>query len=139
MRIQKILLYIEPKALVEPISLFAMNLARPYDARVFALSIIKHQIPEIKARSEEQAWKRLYEIEEDAFEAGIKTSLLLEEIETVTQNRLTTKLINLCQTFKTDLLVVSSDAKLNIKKLIGETTIPIIIVPPIQNLSKLEV
>ena len=136
MNLKKILLYIEPKPGIETISQFTVNLARPYDARVFALSIIKRPVPDIKNKTEEQAWKRLYEVEEDAFETGIKISLLLEEIEIKNRNTLTQKLINLAATFQVDLIVVASDAKLNLKKLTSETAVPVIVVPLRQNLQK---
>lgn len=129
---KKILLYIEPKTEIEKISRFTMDLAKQYDARVFALVIIKSAlagIPKVKTRTEEQAWKRLYEIEEDAFESEVKISLLLEEIEPMNRNALTQKLINVALTFQAELIIFSSKAKLNLKKLTGRTTIPIIIVP----------
>lgn len=132
----KLLLYIEPKAVVEPISSFTMSLARLYDARVFALSIISRPLPEVKTRTEESAWKRLYEIEEDAFEAGIKISLLLEEIDSMTHSALTKKLIDLAQTFQSDILIISNNVKLNIKELTGQITIPVIVVPPGNNIIK---
>lgn len=139
MNTKKILLYIEPKAVVEPISSFTMSFARLYDARVFALSIIKHPLPEVKTRIEEEAWKRLYEIEEDAFETGVKISLLLEEIDTMTPSALTKKLIDLIQTFQADILIISNNVKLNIKELTGEITIPVIIVPLSHNIISKEV
>jgi hypothetical protein len=129
MTINKILLYIEPNNAIETISQFAVNLAKRYDARLIALSIIKHPSPEIKSRSEDQAWKRLYEIEEDAFEIGIKISLLLEELAPRNQHSLTQKLINLCSTFQVDMVIISNQAKFNLKTLTTETTIPLIVVP----------
>jgi hypothetical protein len=129
MKIEKILVYIEPTAKVEPLSQFAVELARSNDARVFALSIIKSPSTEKKSRTEEQAWKRLYEVEEDAFEIGIKSSLLLEEMEKTNQNSLTEKILELCKMFVMDILIISSDAKVNLKKMAGAMTIPVIIVP----------
>ena len=134
MKIEKILVYIEPTAKVEPLSQFAVELARSNDARVFALSIIKSPSPEKKSRTEEQAWKRLYEVEEDAFEIGIKSSLLLEEMEKTNQNSLTEKILELCKMFVMDILIISSDAKVNLKKMAGAMTIPVIIVPCPKNL-----
>ena len=135
MKIEKILLYIEPKINIESISQFTLNLARQNNARVFALSIIPHPQPQVKTRSDEQAWKRLYEIEEDAFEAGIKISLLLEELEKLSRDNLTQKLIDLSKSFRVDVIVFSSTSRININKLNGEINLPIIIIPP-QPISK---
>lgn len=132
---KKILLYIESasdEGEIEKISRFTMDLAKQYDARVFALVIIKSvldEVPQVKSRSEEQAWKRLYEIEEDAFESEVKISLLLEEIKPMNRHALTQKLISVALTFQVELLILSSKAKLNFKKLTSETIIPIVIVP----------
>jgi len=131
--VKNILLYIEPSSKVEQISHYSMNLAKPTEARVFVLTVIKSPAPEIKSRCEEQAWKRLYEVEEDAFEFGIKTSLLLEEMEKIDQDKLTGKILELCKMFHIDTLIVSSDATINFKKLVTTMTIPVIIVPYNQN------
>ena len=139
MKIKNILLYIEPKDIVEPISQFTMKLAQVSDARVIVLSVIQHPKPEVKSRIEEQAWKRLYEVEEDAFEAGIRTSLLLEELDLLTTNTLTEKIINLAKTFQADALILANDTKINIKKLIQEMTIPVIVIPVKKNLKVQEV
>jgi len=129
MTINKILLFVEPNTDIEPISQFAVKLAKRHDARLIALSIVKCPTPEIKSRSEEQAWKRLYEIEEDAFETDIKISLLLEELEPINQHTLTQKLIDLTFTFQIDMVIISNQAKINLKNLTNEITIPIIVVP----------
>lgn len=134
MNIKNILLYIEPNAKVEQISLFTMDLARINNARVFVLSIIRSSAPAKKSRVEEQAWKRLYEVEEDAFEVGIKTSLLLEEMEKIEQNKLTEKIVDICKTFAIGTLIVSSEANVNFKKLVGALMIPVITVPCRQSL-----
>ncbi|MCX8015326.1 MAG: hypothetical protein N2748_04835, partial [candidate division WOR-3 bacterium] len=100
MKIKNILIYLEPNTIVEPISQFTLNLANFYQARVVALSIIKRPNLTIKTRSDENAWRRLYEIEEDAFQADIKISLLLEEIEQVNQHQITQKIISIINSFK---------------------------------------
>jgi hypothetical protein len=133
MNLKKILLYIEPRTNVELISQFTVNLTRQNDARLFALSIISRPEPSRKTRLEEEAWKRLYEVEEDAFESGIKISLLLEEIENMGRNALTQKLMTLASMFEADILIVQSNAKLNFKSLTGDATIPVIVVPPRQS------
>lgn len=130
MKLEKILLYVEPKTAVDTISRFTINLARPNNARVFVLSIVLHPMQKIKTRIDEQAWKRLYEIEEDAFEAGIKISLLLEELEKISRDNLTQKLIDLSKSYQVDLIIFASNAKININKLNSGITIPIFIVPP---------
>ncbi len=129
MKLEKILLYVEPKANIELISQFTINLAQQNNARVFALSMIPHSIPQIKTRLDEQAWKRLYEIEEDAFEAGIKISLLLEELEKMNRENLTQKLIDISKSFQVDAVIFYSTAKININKLIGEIKLPVYIIP----------
>jgi nucleotide-binding universal stress UspA family protein len=139
MNLKRILLYIEPKTIVEPISKFTMSLAQSSDTRVYVLSVIQHPKPDVKTRVEEQAWKRLYEVEEDAFEAGVKTSLLLEEIDLLTPVKLSDKIINVAQTFLSDALVLSNETKCNIKKIIDEMTIPVIIVPEREKLNVQEV
>ncbi len=130
MKFEKILLYVEPKTAIDTISRFTINLARPNKARVFALSIILHPLQKIKTRIDEQAWKRLYEIEEDAFEAGVKISLLLEELDKMSRDNLTQKLIDLSRSYRVDLIIFASNAKININKLNSGITIPIFIVPP---------
>ncbi|MBS4016294.1 MAG: universal stress protein [Candidatus Latescibacteria bacterium] len=130
MNIKNILVCLETRNPVEPISQFTVKLAQTYDARLFALTIIKQPSPDIKTRTDERAWKRLYEIEEDAFEAGIKISLLLEEIDELNRTAITDKIISIIKHFSIGMLVVSGNAKINIKDLISGLTIPVIVFPP---------
>ncbi len=126
---KNILVCLETKNQVEPIAQFAIRIAQVYEARLFALVIIKRAVPGIKTRQDELAWKKLYEIEEDAFEAGIKISLLMEEIDDRTRREKTNKLISIINNFSIDMLVMFSNAKINIKELTRGLTIPIIVFP----------
>jgi hypothetical protein len=129
MNIKNILICLEPRNPVELIAQFTINLAQTYDARLFALVIIKQPSPDIKTRTDERAWKRLYEIEEDAFEAGVRISLLLEEIDDLNRTAITDKIISIIKHFSIGMLVVSANAKINIKDLTSGLAIPVIVFP----------
>lgn len=129
MKIKNILVYLEPHSVVEPISHFTINLAIFYQARLFALSVVKRPSLAIKSRTDENAWRRLYEIEEDAFQADIKISLLLEEIEQVNRHQISQKIISIIKSFNIDMLVLYNNAKINIKDLTSGAQVPIIIYP----------
>lgn len=133
MKIEKILVYIEPKGDFRSVSMFAIDLARHYSARIIAVSIIKHNPTKIKSRTEDYAWQQLYEFEEDAFEHEVKISLLLEEVDEFSRYNVAKKLMDLTQTFQPDLLIFSNQVQLNITKFIADSTIPTIIVPERQN------
>ncbi|MCX7784968.1 MAG: hypothetical protein N2201_01875 [candidate division WOR-3 bacterium] len=134
MKIEKILVYIEPKNDFRSVAMFAITLARHYSAQIIAVSIIKHHSATVRSRTEDYAWQKLYEFEEDAFENEVKISLLLEEVDALSRNNITKKLANLTQTFQPDLLVLSNQVQLNISKFITNTTIPTVFVPQNHNI-----
>lgn len=126
----KILVYFEPRTKIDKLSEFTISLARQYHSQILALTVIKP--PSAQKRNkveEERAWKRLYEFEEDAFQYGIKISLLLEELEAINQKTLTEKIIETASVFQVDLLIIGNDAKIGLKKLANSVTMPIIIIP----------
>lgn len=129
MKIEKILVYIEPKKDSHSVSMFAITLACHYSAQIIAVSIIKHHPTTVKSRIEDYAWQKLYEFEEDAFEKGVKISLLLEEVDELSRSNITKKLTNLTQTFQPDILILSNQAQLNVSKFIANASIPTIFVP----------
>ncbi|MCX8015332.1 MAG: universal stress protein [candidate division WOR-3 bacterium] len=126
----KILVYFEPTAQIDKLSEFTIALARQYNSRIFALTIIKPPVTHLENKAnEEKAWKRLYEFEEDAFQYGIKISLLLEELDTINQKTVTEKIIETASAFQIDLLIINNNAKVSLKKLVRSLTIPTIIIP----------
>lgn len=127
---KNILVYIETRTVIEPIAQFTIKLAQVYDARIFALAVIKQHKTYVKSRTDEQAWKRLYEIEEDAFEADVKISLLLEELDDLNRTAITNKIISIVQNFSIGMLILCSNAKINIKEIMSGLNTPIIIYPP---------
>lgn len=129
MIVKNILVYLEPKNTVDEISRFTINLAVINNARLFALSIIKRPDPNIKTRTDEQAWKRLYEIEEDAFEAGVKISLLLEELDEPNRTNISQKIIAIVNAFSIDMLIIFNNAKTYMNNLTCGLNIPVIVYP----------
>lgn len=89
----------------------AIALARVYGANLIAVHVVdartvahfadysRKSREEVAIELEENGWKYLYNIEEDAVESSVKTVLHLEE------GRPTDKIIELARRFKVDLLV----------------------------------
>ena len=123
--LEKILLYVDESESTKTISAWALKLAKLLSARLFVVFVIREteaKKPLTKTRAkgtgrnsnlEEKAWAILYEIEDDAFEENVKVSLILEE------GRTEDKLIEVLQEFELDAMIVSSQAKLDIKELIS--------------------
>ena len=120
---QKLLLWVDERPESAAAANQALLLARLGDARVFAVSVLEvpaaaepsgaasaakrlRRGPRRKAtptaEPEERAWSRLYEIEDDAFEANVKISLLLE-----TGNR-DEKLLALIDSYQLDALIIGT-------------------------------
>jgi hypothetical protein len=129
MEIKNILVYVGSRTVLSSLSPFILNLARSYNARLFALAIIPLSRNHLTSRAEENAWRKLYEIEEDAFEVDRKISLLLEEVKDLTQKTILNKITEIVRSYRIDLLVVPDHLKIPITKLTKELSLPIIIFP----------
>ena len=88
--IDRIMLYVAPGPEGAAAARWALVLARRFGARVFAVTVIdparsdlpsewSPTTPPTDGDKEEEAWKMLYEIEDDAFELDVKLSLVLEQ------------------------------------------------------------
>ncbi|MEO0072787.1 MAG: hypothetical protein ABIK10_05080 [candidate division WOR-3 bacterium] len=129
MSIKNILIYLTSKTELPLLSKFTLELTNFYDARLFALTVIPQPKTYLKTRAEEYAWRKLYELEEDAFEADRKISLLLEEVSKINQKILTNKIIEIARSYQIDLLVLPDNAKVQIAELTKELKIPVLIFP----------
>ncbi|MCS7257758.1 MAG: hypothetical protein NZ601_00070 [candidate division WOR-3 bacterium] len=136
MTIKNILIYLSSRTELPLLSKFTLELTNFYNARLFALTIIPQAKTHLKTRAEEHAWRKLYELEEDAFEADRKISLLLEELDKVNQKTLTSKIIEIALSYKIDLLVLPDNIKLQIPRLLKELGIPVLIFPISKTLKK---
>lgn len=114
--LKKLLLYVEDGESTKTLASWALKLAQVLNARVFAVFVIS-QKKKIKNQpknqnQEESAWTILYEIEDDAFEANVKISLILEE------GRPEDKLIEVLTSFELDGMIISRQSRLDLKELI---------------------
>ena len=133
---QKLLLYVDdrPESLVAASR--ALEMARLCDARVFAAAVLNQEsVPTVKTGArprrslrrpqtgtepEELAWSRLYEIEDDAFEANVRISLLLE-----TGNR-DEKLLALIGSYQLEALIIGARSPLGWENLIERCPVMVI-------------
>lgn len=136
MSIKNILIYLTSKTELPLLSKFTLELTNFYDARLFALTVIPQPKTHLKTRAEEYAWRKLYELEEDAFEADRKISLLLEEVSKLNQKMLTNKIIEIARSYEIDLLVLPDNAKVQITELTKELKIPVLIFPITKSLKE---
>lgn len=116
--LERILLYVEESEASKRLAAWALKFAKILNARIFALFVIKNSKAKSKrvqpkSNQEEDAWAILYEIEDEAFEENVKISLLLEE------SRPEDKIIEVLDSFKLDGMIISSQARLDIKELIS--------------------
>lgn len=102
---EKILLYVVSGPGGDAAARWALALARQTGSRVFAVHVIGPEAGESDSGSsadaiEEEAWKILYEVEDDAFELDVKLSLVLEQGDPVA------RFVELGASYACDLLVV---------------------------------
>jgi nucleotide-binding universal stress UspA family protein len=106
----------------------ALRLARLCDARLFAVSVVpespnsrRRRRREPGSEPEEQAWSRLYEIEDDAFEQEVKISLLLES------GSRDERILALIDSYQADALILGSRSLAGWEQLIERCSKPVIL------------
>lgn len=105
---------------------WAIKLSQRLSARVFALGVI----PVRTTAVEENTWRRLYEVEDAAFEQNVRVSLLLETGDPLQ------RLCALSASYQIELLVVSADTRLRTAELIRHSPGPVVFVKPPQEESQ---
>lgn len=101
---EKILLYVDSSEFSNKTVQWTLRLAKELQARVIALYVLK-QSKQKSEKIEEAAWVRLYEIEDDAFSASVKISLLLDEGKPLK------KIVECAQSYEVDLIILSAESK----------------------------
>jgi hypothetical protein len=116
----RLLLFVEDGVPVERSLYRTLSLARELAARVIAVSIIDEDgAPAGTDRErymsdlEEAAWKRLYEVEEEAFGREIKVSLLLEQGDELD------RLVELCERYEVHTLLLDAMSRLPTGELVA--------------------
>uniref|UniRef100_A0A7C6ECL4 Universal stress protein n=1 Tax=candidate division WOR-3 bacterium TaxID=2052148 RepID=A0A7C6ECL4_UNCW3 len=116
--LEKLLLYVEDSAPAKALANWTLKLAKVLNARIFVVFVInqkkktKNQLK--NQNQEETAWAILYEIEDDAFEANVKVSLILEE------GRPEDKLIEVLTSFELDGIIISRQSRIDFSSLLGQ-------------------
>jgi nucleotide-binding universal stress UspA family protein len=123
---QKIFLYIDGSPAAHRAAGWAVERAKEWRSRVYVLYVVDRSAVVAAARRtgrprralegelEEKGWRHLYEIEDDAFEAEVKVSLIMEDglpLERITE---------LAKSYEADLVVVGYNPKLDLAKLIKQ-------------------
>ncbi len=122
--IERLLLFVDDTPGAAHAAAWALELARGLGCRVFAVAVLDSQrgapgsgpAPE----AEEQAWQRLYEIEDDAFDSDVRISLLLD------QGKPLDRLVQLGSSYEVELIVVPADSRLNAADLIRQSERPVV-------------
>ncbi len=136
--IGQLLIYLDDSPGARTAARWALDLARFLSARVYALYVLSAPEPVRRGRKspatatsslqpaplEERAWEVLYEVEDEAFERDVRISLLLEPGEPLA------RLQDVCQSYKTDLVVVSADCPLPLEKIVNQLPSPVVFIKP---------
>ena len=138
---EKILLCVDDRPESKVAATRALEMARLCDARIFAAWVLNPEMPVADAGAprpvtgprrgprrpktasepEELAWSRLYEIEDSAFEANVRISLLLE-----TGNR-DEKLLALIDSYQLEALVIGARSVRGWENLIERSPVMVIL------------
>jgi nucleotide-binding universal stress UspA family protein len=125
--IERILLFVEDAPGFRDAAAWALRLAQPLSARIFAVCVLPPGSARAGARRselEEPAWQLLYEVEDDAFEGNVKISLLLEQGEPLE------RLCDLCQSYRVQLVCLSTDTRLGAAEVLRKCPQPVVFVRP---------
>ncbi len=119
--VKRILLVVEDTTGSREAVAWTLALARRLEARVIAASVIDPAgDPGIDAEElEERRWKTLYEIEDDAFQADVKISLLLDQGDPLE------RVLELGASYDADLLVVGAGSQLEPAALLRRGGMPV--------------
>lgn len=122
------MLYVVPGPEGEAACRWALALARRLGARVFAVHVVSPPAPEGELETaehveelEEEAWKMLYEVEDDAFELDVKLSLVLEQGDPVA------RFVELGASYEGDLAVVPVGS-FRPAELVARSSVPVVFV-----------
>ncbi len=128
--IKQILVWIDENAVSRGAVKWTLGLARALNAQVYAVYILP---PEIKtgqkqrvALREEKAWAVLYEAEDEAFDQGVRISLLVETGEALQC------LYELASSYKPDLVVVGAGGSIPAIELIQHLPRPVVFIKQYQ-------
>jgi len=124
--VERILLFVEPGPRPARAARWALALAHRLEARVIAASVIDPAElagdPGLEAKLsdlEEQSWKILYEIEDDAFKADVKISLLLDQGDPLD------RLVELGRSYGADLLVLGEGSAVAPAEILKRSPAPV--------------
>lgn len=130
---QRILVYMDHRSESLQAAALGLRLAQLSAGRVFAVEILNPltagapkelfvgRSRQKRREPEEAAWRRLYEIEEDAFEADVRISLLLERGDR------DDVLLNLIASYQLDVLIIGSRTTEGWEQLIARCPVTVIL------------
>lgn len=126
--IKDLLIWVVDTKNLQPAVRWTLDLARALTARVYAVYILPEGTAKRKgnrqsgSEPEEKAWELLYEVEDEAFEQNVRISLLMENGDPLT------RLCELINIYKVDLVVASADCPLPAEELIRHSPRPVVFV-----------
>ncbi len=123
----RIFLYVEDRTSSTTAAELALSLAKSLAARVFAIAVIntagsiqtatrRKRIPDV----EEDAWRILYEIEDDAFKQEVSISLLLDQGDPLE------RLLDLARSYRAKLIVASPATRLPLAEFVRRSPVPVV-------------
>ncbi len=132
--IQRIFLYVDGSPAARRAAQWVICRAKEWQSRLYVLYVVDKSAVVAAARRtgrprrkiedklEEEGWRNLYAIEDDAFEAEVKVSLIME-------NGLPAERIpELAKSYEADLVVIGYNPKLDHSKLIKQSSCTIVII-----------
>jgi len=120
---QRIFLFIDGSPAAHRAAEWVIRQAKEWRSRIYVLSVVdtaavaaaarrtRRPRPKIRGEWEEIGWRNLYEIEDDAFEAEVKVSLIMEEGLPLP------RISELAKSYEADLVVVGYNPKMDLDKL----------------------
>lgn len=131
---QRIFLYVDGSDAAWRAAGWVVSRAKEWQSRVYVLYVVdKSAVATIARRTrwprrkvldklEEEGWHHLYAIEDNAFEAEVKISLIMEDglpLERITE---------LSKSYEADLVVVGYSPKLDILKIIKQSPCSVVVI-----------
>lgn len=114
--IGRILVYLDGSAGSRRAASWAIQLARALNSRVYAVYVVEQG-----SSAEEEGWGHLYQVEDEAFEAEVKVSLLMHEGDPGEW------VLELARSYEVDLLVVAYPSRLGVSRLIERSPTPVVV------------
>jgi len=132
--IERIFLYVDGSAAARRAARWAISRAKEWQSRLYVLHVVDTRAVvalarrtgrarrKIEDKLEEEGWRNLYAIEDDAFESEVKISLIME-------NGLPRERISeLAKSYEADLVVVGYNPAVDHSKLIKHSSCTVVVI-----------